>query len=152
MCRRRATLLVVVFVISLCDGCAAPSVQMYDGPALTTDKQAVVKVAKRNRTTLRGTLGIVRVDGSMTVNTAEYLINPKWAASVTVLPGKHTILVKRESAMFYSIGEFWFVAEPSKEYVVNADDRGYGVRMWIEDETTGKPVGGILGSQDEPPN
>jgi len=39
----------------------------------------------------------------------------------------------------------WLVAEPGGKYVVKTVLKGRRVQMWIENERTGKPVGGIVG-------
>ena len=44
----------------------------------------------------------------------------------------------------------WLVGEAGGSYLVKVDQSGDGVRMWLEDERTGKPVGGARGSADEP--
>jgi hypothetical protein len=44
----------------------------------------------------------------------------------------------------------WFVGEAGGSYLVKAGQTGDGLKVWIEDEKSGKPVGGVHGSADEP--
>ncbi|NCC51920.1 MAG: hypothetical protein EOM20_11985 [Spartobacteria bacterium] len=70
-------------------------------------------------------------------------------ADAYVLPGKHNIRAKYEYQSMYAFGDLWLVAEAGKTYTVKAESKGYSVHFWIED-TEGKVVGGIKGSDDEP--
>ena len=44
----------------------------------------------------------------------------------------------------------WLVTEAGGSYLIKAGQTGDGLKVWIEDEKTGKPTGGVRGSADEP--
>ena len=50
----------------------------------------------------------------------------------------------------YAHADLWFVGEAGNSYLVRPGQTGDGLTVWIEDERTGKPVGGVRGSADEP--
>lgn len=140
--------LLFCLILSICAGCAAPKVQMYPGPPRALEQQAEIKTMNFSR----GRLGIVFVDDKFTVNFFTFLFNGnKWAASASVLPGKHTIRARYDIGNSFSLSDLWWVADAGAIYILKAQAVGYGVQMWIEDERNGQIVGGIVGSSDEPP-
>ena len=63
--------------------------------------------------------------------------------SVTVLPGRHGLHVRWGSFGTIADGNFWLDAEAGHTYVIQrqpVDDKK--IRVWIEDRTSGKAVGG----------
>lgn len=122
---------------------------MYPGEELEASKQAVIRVHQREDSW--GKLGITHVDGNITVNFFKYLFNGgKWAGEVYVLPGKHKIQAKIEYPLSFAHSQIWLVAEPGETYILKALSKGYAANMWLENERTGQPVGGFIGSDDEP--
>jgi hypothetical protein len=99
---------------------------------------------------------ISRVDGASTTDRANRTARglgllcggdfPIGKLRVSVTPGKHTIQVQS----FSSVAELWLIAEPQTQYVVQVKGSKQGERVWIENQQTGQPVGGIKGSADEP--
>jgi hypothetical protein len=78
---------------------------------------------------------------------------------VSMLPGKHVLYMRYiyPAGAFNNLytGDFyiWLVAEAGKKYYVHGERIGnHGIvkgRVWITD-SDGNPVGGIVGSSDEP--
>jgi hypothetical protein len=120
-------------------GCTT-HVQMYPGEALEAGKQAII----RSDNETGDHIGIFKVDNKITT------LSPIRAREVSVLPGKHTIFVLVEYPFSHASGSLWLVAEPGGRYIVKESSDWRRVTMWIEDEKTGKKVGGITGSDDEP--
>jgi hypothetical protein len=50
----------------------------------------------------------------------------------------------------YDRADIWLVADPGKTYRLKWDWYEYKFRVWFIDDATGTPVGGVVGSQDEP--
>ncbi|HEX4895671.1 MAG TPA: hypothetical protein VFV11_05005 [Solimonas sp.] len=72
-------------------------------------------------------------------------------APVILAPGKHTVRVHfRAGFPLEGSAKLWLVAEPGGSYLVHCDSAGYRFRCWIEDSRSGRPVGGFVGSGDEP--
>jgi len=113
---------------------------MYPGEALEAGKQAII----RSDNETGDHIGIFKVDNKITT------LSPIRAREVSVLPGKHTIFVIVEYPFSHASGSLWLIAEPGGRYIVKESSDWRRVTMWIEDEKTGKKVGGITGSDDEP--
>ncbi len=115
---------------------------MYPGEALMPNQHATI----RGDTDSEGKIGILKVDDKRTIS----YLRQDGASEVYVLPGKHRITVTLHYAFTHALGELWLVAEPGGRYVVKEISKGLRAKAWIEDEETGKPVGGVAGSDDEP--
>ena len=144
---------VIIFLLALTmAGCAASRVVMYDGAEVDSSKHAIIRAdpeqSGRSFST-KGRIGIVRVDGSSTTNFFSYAAHG-WAGEVAVLPGKHEMVVRVDYPLSYAMGLLWLVAEAGESYVVKARSKGYSSFIWIENERTGQPTGGVSGSEDEP--
>ena len=124
-----------------------PTAKMYPGPQLDKNIESTIITTTAARTWDELRIRIILVDGKSALNffKAMYYGN---ATEVKVAPGKHDIRLSY-SAGFQYIGDFWLVTCPGKTYIAKADAE-YGVKMWIEDAETGKKVGGVKGSADEP--
>jgi len=89
------------------------------------------------------------IDGENTLNFLKSMFY--WPVTeIKVIPGKHDIRFKYKMEFGVSIAELWVVTCPGKSYFAKAVAAGAGSLIWIEDEETGKRVGGIKGSVDEP--
>jgi hypothetical protein len=122
-------------------GCVSGVKKMYEGPEVSPDKRAVIK---RDRNS-DGQISIFDVDNKKT-----YPLINICPEEVYVLPGKHNIGVAVSFWYGGAAANLWLVAEANETYVVKSKSKGEGVLIWIENERTGKPVGGIKGSSDEP--
>jgi hypothetical protein len=106
------------------------------------------------------TILISQVDGASTADRPNrvmrglgFLVSgpnlPIGKSQVFLTPGKHTLQVQS----FTAVVDLWLVAEPGGQYLVKSGkSTSRGVPIWIEEERTGKPTGGIKGSADEPGN
>jgi hypothetical protein len=141
---------IVALLLALA-GCAAPVAKMYDGPVLAPSQQVVLRVEQRGRTFAGERVDIQLVDEKRTLDTGEGILSSSSGAqAVYLLPGKHTLRLRYRGPGTAVRANLWLVGEAGGSYLVKVDQQGDGVRIWIEDEKTGKPVGGVRGSADEP--
>jgi hypothetical protein len=142
---------ILTLVLAL-GACAAPVVQMYEGPTLAPSQQVLVRVDQRGRTMASERVDIEQVDGKRTLGVGEGILSTATGAqAVYMLPGKHTLQLRyRGPGGVRVTAHLWLVAEAGGAYLVKAAQTGDGAKVWIEDEKTGKPVGGVRGSPDEP--
>ena len=133
-------------------GCApAPVTQVYPGPTLAPSRHVIVRVDLRGRAFASQRIDIEQVDDKPTLATAEGIMSSSSGAqAVYMLPGKHTLRLRYRGPGTAVRANLWLVGEAGGSYLVKVDQQGDGVRMWIEDEKTGKPAGGVRGSADEP--
>lgn len=133
-------------------GCvAAPVTQMYPGPTLGASQQVLVQANLRGRAFASQRVDIEQVDDKPTLSTGEGIFSSASGASaVYVLPGKHHLRLRYRGPGTAVTANLWLVGEAGGSYLVRVEQMGDGVRIWLEDEKTGKPVGGVRGSADEP--
>ena len=144
----RFTLIVLTLALT---SCAAPVVQLYEGPTLAPSQQVVVRVEQRGRTFVNERVDIEAVDDKRALSIPdEILSSSRGAQAVYMLPGKHTLRLRYRGPGTTAIANLWLVGEAGGSYLVKGAQTGEGVKIWIEDEKTGKPVGGVRGSADEP--
>jgi hypothetical protein len=142
---------IVVLLLALAGCVAAPVTQMYPGPTLATSQHAIVRVDLRGRAFASQRVDIEQVDDKPTLSTGEGIFSSASGASaVYVLPGKHHLRLRYRGPGTAVRANLWFVGEAGGSYLAKVDQLGDGVRIWLEDERTGKPVGGVRGSADEP--
>ena len=131
--------------------CAAPVAKMYDGPMLAPSEQVIVRVESRGRTFAGERVDIQAVDDKQTLSFGEGITSSSSGAeAVYMLPGKHTLRLRYRGKGAAVTANLWFVGEKGNSYLVRATQTGDGVKVWLEDEKTGQPVGGVRGSPDEP--
>lgn len=141
---------IAVLLLALA-ACAAPVAQMYDGPTLAPSQHVVLRSEARGRTFVGERVDIQLVDDKPTLKTAEGILSSSSGAqAVYLLPGKHTLRLRYRGPGAAVTANLWFVGEAGNSYLVKAGQTGDGLKVWIEDEKTGKPVGGVRGSADEP--
>jgi hypothetical protein len=132
--------------------CATGPYKAYSGEDLPSSKVSKIKFTVYRSHPLFGALesaGIQQID-----NTIVFVADDP-STEVHVLPGKHDIdaYYATSGGMTIARASLWLVTEPGKIYVVKGKDVGGGkARVWIEEAETGKIVGGIKGSEDEPIN
>jgi hypothetical protein len=153
-----------IFIISLSFiviGCAAsPKNQIYCDSKIDPNKLATIRVYEPTKEEKKyvpdeesqerkGTVGIWMVD-------EEYTLHPFVVAfanglgDVCVFPGKHRLHVRASWRSGGVRSDIWLVAEQGGKYVIKAVAKHRYAKIWIEDEKTGEPVGGLVGSDDEP--
>ena len=69
--------------------------------------------------------------------------------NILVEPGRHYLQVNYRGPKGEAFSKVWLDAERGKTYIVKAKEKGGRAFFWIEDEETGKPVGGIPGGEPE---
>lgn len=150
--------LVILFILS----CIFTS---YDNKAIATNlndpsiefdqgKVAKISIDSSDQAKSSGPLMFVGIDKKRTSFSKGYNL---------LEPGKHTIQISNAFASFGMVScylNLWLVAEAGKKYVVKSEciveqNKGDNTssryfRCWIEDASSGKPVGGFVGSSDEP--
>jgi len=141
---------IVILLLALA-GCAAPVVKMYDGPVLAPSQQVILRVDQRGRTFAGERVDIQQVDEKSTLSFGEGILSSSSGAqAVYMLPGKHTVQLRYRGPGAAVTAHLWLVGEAGGSYLIKAGQTGDGLKVWIEDEKTGKPVGGVRGSADEP--
>ncbi|GFE79591.1 hypothetical protein GCM10011487_15910 [Steroidobacter agaridevorans] len=124
-------------------GCA-----VYEAPKLPTDQLATLSFEQKpSGLFATGSVALAKIDGKAPSGSTWIL---RHRSPISVAPGKHTIELSYVVGIANGIMSLWFVAEPGTAYVVRGDSAGYTFRLWIAEERTGRPVGGIVGSSDEP--
>jgi hypothetical protein len=68
---------------------------------------------------------------------------------VLVEPGRHYLQVNYTDGDWRAFSKLWLDAERGKTYKVRSMVKEFRISFWIEDEETGKPVGGIPGGEPE---
>ena len=132
-------------------GCAAPVVQLYEGPTKESSQHVVLRVDQRGRTFAGERVDIQQVDGKATLSFGEGILSSSSGAqAVYLLPGKHTVQLRYRGPGSAVTAHLWFVGEAGGSYLIKAGQTGDGLKVWIDDEKTGKPTGGVSGSADEP--
>lgn len=126
---------------SMLAGCA-----VYDLPDLPPEQIALI--APPSKKWGHG-LHIVKIDGRPPAATSS-LILVNTAKPVVLAPGKHVIRVRGQLGLTEAIAELWLVAEAGKTYSLERRTDGYTFRIWFVDDETSAPVGGVVGSDDEP--
>lgn len=145
---RRISLFLSVIALA---GCAAPVAQLYEGPTLAASQQVVLRVDQRGRTFAGERVDIQQVDDKSTLSFGEGILSSSSGAqAVYLLPGKHTVRLRYRGHGAAVTANLWFVGEAGNSYLIKAGQTGDGLKVWIEDEKTGKPTGGVRGSADEP--
>lgn len=138
-------------VLFLTAGCEPPALKhCYPGLQRPTSELALIK-----STGLRDDLFQKRIYGSFVTaidgkSSAGFLQNHP--ESLYVTPGKHVLDIYYNDVVHFAKGELWLVAEPGKTYLLITIKKGYGCIFFFQEEDSGKTVGGIKGSVDEPPD
>lgn len=154
MSRLMHAALVVVMAACLA-GCGInPVAKMYAGPERPDTEIARIKgVEYGDHTFWRGLNHNVRI---LEVDGVEVPMPPLaenvGVEEVVVEPGKHVLLLEYTHKLVSAHVSLWLVAEAGKTYTAKAAGfTGYKVAMVLVDDATQQPVGGIVGSLDEPP-
>ena len=147
------TLLTCISII----GCSTSPKYIYTGDKIPQDQMAIIQRDFETKHSIRVTLNkrvrIVKIDNKTIEPLAAlfdefYTKQPK----IYIEQGKHIVDIQYEYGSLFANTKLWFVAESGKSYSAKAKTKSYSVFMWIEDDSTGEHVGGVVGSVDEPEN
>jgi len=142
---------VFLSVIALAGCAAAPVTQLYPGPTLSPSQHVIARVDLRGRAFAGERIDIQQVDGKQTLSFGEGIFSSSSGAqAVYMLPGKHTLQLRYRGPGAAVTAHLWLVGEAGGSYLIKAGQTGDGLKVWIEDEKTGQPTGGVRGSADEP--
>lgn len=144
--------LTVTFLIN---GCATfPPYKAYTDEATAKSELAYLKCDSQHNHDLLGGLDqrlyISKIDNEGTFSFFYSIIsNQMFPESAYVLPGRHYISINYRNLNWYANGQLWLDAEKGETYIVRKAMKNYEIRFWIENERTGKLVGGIPGGEPE---
>jgi hypothetical protein len=133
-----------LMISTLLTGCAT-----YQPPNLPREQTAVLSLLGSGR--FLQMIEFKYVDGKP-LTTASALGFSKARRPVVLAPGKHKVAVRYLSGLSEGYTELWLIAEPGGFYELPCRSEGYKFICWIQDKETKKPVGGRVGSDDEPPD
>lgn len=147
--RSRINQIAGVIAIGFLTGCATPD--LYQPPAGNNAELARIRNSDKWVT-------VLNVDDKMTLTTMQFL-RSNYPDMTVLTPGKHHI--RAVTVISYKGGRvdhpfspwLWLVAEPGKDYMLKRElgtNNPITVRFWLEDPVSGKEVGGLAGSDDEP--
>lgn len=133
-------------------GCAINSCyQAYPGNPLPPEKTAKIIGGAQLGGSNRSIIYIWRVDEHPTAYTFGGTALSPVPTETQVLPGKHTISVTSQMGNTSAGAHLWLIADVGRKYLVRSVTKGYAAEFWIEDESTGKRVGGVQGCTNDPP-
>lgn len=145
--------LVVGAVALVQAGCADRPLRVYEGAERPPAEVAWIRGMKLGEHTIaigfNEQVRILEVDGENVHSIRQFFGQPG-VREIAVLPGKHSLLVQYVHMNLRGNGKIWLVAEAGRSYTVQALRKGYSVLFVAVDDVTKKPVGGIVGSSDEP--
>jgi hypothetical protein len=72
-----------------------------------------------------------------------------WPKEAVMPAGRHHIGLHYDAVGSFADATLWLDAEAGVTYIARNERVVDGVRFWLEDTRTGKPVGGIAGSEPE---
>jgi hypothetical protein len=134
--------LLAIIMASMLLGCAPGRTSSLQ-PAVASSSKATLKMSEKY-------LGILMIDDVKSMSASEFTFSggTGFPRTYIVTPGKHTVLAIFGKGVKMNL---WIVAEAGKEYLlkINCSSRGSS-RMWFEDTSNGRTVGGVVGSDDEP--
>ena len=147
--KSRVILIVGIIAIGFLTGCATPD--LYQPPTGNQAELARIRNSDKWFT-------VVNVDDKMTLTTMQFILG-HYPDMLVLTPGKHHIravasIVYKGGAVEHPFSPWlWLVAKPGNDYLLKAElktNNTITIRFWLEDSVTGKEVGGIAGSDDEP--
>jgi len=137
---KNRSVLLFLFVSFFIQSC----VSVYQGPAMNSDGIAVLKVIDKDTS-------ISNIDGMATTSLPSYAIKGRFEQELTLLPGKHEIVLIhggwRETS---SKAVYELEAQKGYTYLVQSKTVDKSTALWFEDEKSKERAGRILASSNEP--
>ena len=151
--RNRLCKIISIFIIScFIQSCASLS-NVYEGPPRSSNTISLIKVIDKKTS-------ISSVDGKVTTSFGSYAFKGKFEQELTLQPGKHEIILvygKRKtvsSKAIYEIdakqGHTYIVKSKTNYSQVESKKNHESTSLWIEEEVSGKKIGKVLASFNEP--
>ena len=122
----------------------------YEGPEVPVEQQVILKIPEIHPPHVyqaNPKLRIVSVDGR---NIGNWFTGAKRADEFRFLPGKRVIQFQMQWGRLVGYSNLWFVGVAGKTYSTHLEFDRWNFKLWINDDATGQPVGGIHGASDEP--
>jgi hypothetical protein len=133
---------------ALLAGCAARHMQAYPGERRAANEVSVLTVSRMRN---HAKISITRIDETSGYNfISDVVMGRNGAVSVAVLPGKHTVKAHIQMGSAYVDGAVWWISQAGRNYELRGSFIGYDATIQVIDLKTGRPVGGVVGSADEP--
>lgn len=137
---KKPYVLLFLFVSLLIQSC----VSVYQGPDRNSDGIAILKVIDKDTS-------VSNIDGLATTSLPSYAIKGRFEQELTLLPGKHEIVLIhggwRETS---SKAVYELEAQKGYTYLVQSKTVGKSTALWFEDEKSKERAGHILASSNEP--
>jgi len=138
----RLSIVLLLGIALLTQSCA--TMNIYQGPEMNSDGIAVLKVLDKETS-------ISNIDGKATTTLAIFAIKGRFEQEVTLLPGKHEIvLVHGGWREVSSRAVYELDAQKGYTYLVQSKTVGKSTALWLEEEKSKARVGSILESSNEP--
>lgn len=130
-----------------------PTHKAYSGPDLPPSQTARISGFAQSSFDLgaatRHVVLITCVDGVSTEQRPT-LANYSFPQDAVLLPGRHYVAFMTAHNDKHAAAAFWFIAEAGRHYSIQRKPEGREMTFWIEDDATGRKVGGVIGSEANP--
>jgi hypothetical protein len=135
--------LTVAFCCFVIIGCAQPSIRM-QVEGLTPEEISTIKSEDKR-------VSIVGIDGQPTVGRMKFLFyHGKWAGKASLRPGEHTFFILYDDGHIKSRYSYGLDTRPGGVYTIRQQVTNRSAFLWLEDAATGKSVGKVITSMNEP--
>ncbi len=124
-------------------GCIQPSVKM-QVEGLSAKQISTIKSADNK-------VSIVGVDGEKSVGFMEFILHDgQWAGEASLRPGKHRLNILYDDGHIKSQYLYALNTQAGSTYTINYQIVNRSAFLWFEDSATGKTVGKVVASMNEP--
>ena len=132
--------ILIIITISSCS--------VYQRPNIPSEQLATLMLEQKEGGILpAGSVAIKKIDG-MKPSSSTWILRHR--SPLEIAPGKHTLDLDYIFGTSSGDMSLWFIAEPGIKYIVRGKVTGYKFLLWVEEFDSGKVVGGLKGSADEP--
>lgn len=124
-------------------GCAQPSVKM-QVEGLSPEEISTIKTVNKN-------ISIVRIDGQKSVGFISFMLNDgQWAGEASLKAGEHNLDLMFDDGKIKSHYLYNVNLRAGNSYIIKHQTVNQSAFLWIEELDTGKSVGKVLASFNEP--
>jgi len=132
--------LIIIFTVIFSQACTVElkTLQMYPGNQLSASESSSIrgKTPEEEFPYSDRTL-ILSVDGTPTEKKA---MGEDGVHKIVILPGIHTIVVKRSNNFRWADFEFQFMMQKGESYIIKTKYTTYETLLWVENEKTGQTI------------